>query len=62
MNKTKRGIILISMMIIATAFMLIATYMENLDRNTRILVSIIYGATMIITNIVNLIYVFKDKK
>ncbi len=62
MNKSKHTIILTTIIIIATAFMISATYMENLDRNTRILIGFIYTAIIAVTSVVNLIYIFKKEK
>lgn len=62
MNKSKHTIILTTIIIIATAFMISATYMENLDRNIRILIGFIYTAIIAVTSVVNLIYILKKER
>lgn len=62
MNKNNHAIISIVIIIIATAFMISITYIENLDKVTRILIALIYTAIMTVTTVINIIYVFKNKK
>lgn len=62
MNKIKRTIISITIIIIATAFMISATYIQNLDKVTRILIALIYTAIMTGTIVINIIYILKNKK
>jgi uncharacterized protein YlxP (DUF503 family) len=62
MNKIKRAIVSIILISVATAFMISVTFIENLDKVTRIIIALIYTAIMTVTTVTNIIFAFKNKK
>jgi hypothetical protein len=61
MNKTKRAVVSIIIITVATVFMISATYISNLNKITRISIASIYLVIFSFTIVSNIICVFKNK-
>jgi hypothetical protein len=61
MNKTKRAVVSIIIITVATVLMISATYISNLNKITRISIASIYLVIFSFTIVSNIICVFKNK-
>ena len=58
MNKIKHIIISLTILIIATALIISATYVENIDRSTRVFIGLLYMTTLTVTLILTYIRIW----
>jgi len=59
MNKIKHIIISLTILIIATALIISATYIGNIDRGTRAFIGLVYMTTLTVTLILTYIRICK---